>query len=92
VVVANASYKRNPQVEEAPLGGDLMLFDPAKSQFFVLNATMAYLWRSCDGEKSLDQIVETVPSEFEGTESRPVAAEMKAALDELISLGMVTGG
>ena len=35
-----AVYKRNPQVEEAPLGGDLMLFDPVKSQFFVLNSTM----------------------------------------------------
>lgn len=84
-------YQRNPQIEEAPLGGDLMLFDPAKSQFFVLNSTMAYLWRNCDGEKSLDRIVESIPREFDGTDSRPVAAEMKTALDELISLGMVTG-
>lgn len=86
------SYRRNPQIEEAPLGGDLMLFDPVKSQFFVLNSTMAYLWRSCDGEKSLDRIVESIPHEFDVTDSRPVAAEMKAGLDELISLGMVTGG
>ena len=86
------SYRRNPQIEEAPLGGDLMLFDPVKSQFFVLNSTMAYLWRSCDGEKSLDRIVESIPREFDVTDSRPVAAEMKAELNELISLGMVTGG
>ena len=85
-------YRRNPQVEEAPLGGDLMLFDPVKSQFFVLNSTMAYLWRNCDGEKSLDRIVESIPREFDGTDSHPVATEMKAALDELVSLGMVTGG
>lgn len=85
------SYRRNPQIEEAPLGGDLMLFDPVKSQFYVLNSTMAYLWRNCDGEKSLDGIVESIPREFDVTDSRPVAAEMKTALDELLSLGMITG-
>jgi Coenzyme PQQ synthesis protein D (PqqD) len=93
-VVSNMTelYRRNPQVEEAPLGSDLMLFDPAKSQFFVLNATMAYLWRNCDGEKSLDRIVESIPREFADAETYPVATEMKTALDELVSLGMVTRG
>ena len=60
-----------------------MLFDPAKSQFFVLNSTMAYLWRNCDGEKSLDRIVESVCSDFDGADAHPIAAEMKTALDEL---------
>jgi hypothetical protein len=84
-------YRRNPQVEEAPLGGDLMLYDPAKSQFYVLNSTMAYLWRSCDG-KTLDSIVAAIPGEFAEADSHPVATEMKTALDELVSLGMVTRG
>lgn len=85
-------YRRNPKVEEAPLGGDLMLYDPAKSQFYVLNSTMAFLWRSCDGEKSLDSIVAAVPATFAEADSGTVATEMKAALDELVSLGMVTRG
>ena len=91
VVAVTSVFRRNPKVEEAPLGSDLMLFDPAKSQFFVLNSTMAYLWRNCDGEKSLDRIVESVCSDFDGADAHPIAAEMKAALDELVSLGMVTG-
>ena len=69
-----------------------MLYDPAKSQFYVLNSTMAYLWRSCDGAKSLDSIVAAVPDEFAEAGSHPVATEMKAALDELVSLGMITRG
>jgi hypothetical protein len=83
-------YQRNTKVEEAPLGADLMLFDPVKSQFFVLNSTMAYLWRNCDGEKSLERIVESIPSEFAEVDTHPVASELKAALDELLALGMVT--
>jgi hypothetical protein len=83
-------FRRNPKVEEAPLGADLMLFDPDKAQFYVLNQTMAYVWRNCEGEKSLERIVESVPRTFADADGRPVAAEMKAALDELLALGIVT--
>jgi hypothetical protein len=83
-------FRRNPKVEEAPLGADLMLFDPDKSQFYVLNQTMAYVWRNCEGERSLDRIVASVPRGFADADSHPVAAEMKAALDELLALGIVT--
>jgi hypothetical protein len=85
-------YQRNPKVEEAPLGAELMLFDPVKSQFYVLNQTMAYLWRNCDGSKSFERIVEAVPRLFADADDKPVASEMKAALDELLSLGMITKG
>jgi hypothetical protein len=83
-------YQRNPKLEEAPLGADLMLYDPDKSQFYVLNRTMAYLWKNCDGTNSFDKIVEAVPNVFAEADDRPVKAEMKAALDELLSLGMIS--
>jgi len=86
----NEFYRRNPKVEESPLQGDLMLFDPVNSQFFVLNPTMAYLWRNCDGQKTFDQVVESVPRDFAESSSHPVATEMKAALEELMALGLVT--
>ena len=84
------SYRRNPKIEESPLQGDLMLFDPDKSQFFILNPTMAYLWKNCDGAKTFHGIVEAVPAQFADTGAHPVATEMKSALDELIALGLVT--
>ena len=82
-------YRRNPKVEESPLQGDLMLFDPVRSQFFVLNPTMAYLWRNCDGQKNLDAVLQSVPNEFSEADPQRVATEMKTALDELVSLGLV---
>jgi len=85
-------YLRNPKIEEAPLGSDIMLFDPAKSQFYVLNSTMAYLWRHCEGEVDMTDIVESVPKAFALSEGAPVAADMKAGLDELLALGMITKG
>lgn len=83
-------YRRNPVVEESPLQKDLMLFDPVRSQFFVLNSTMAFLWRNCDGERRLDAVIESIPREFADSDKRDVVGEFKVALDELISLGLVT--
>ncbi len=83
-------YVRNPKIEEAPLGSDIMLFDPAKSQFYVLNATMAYLWKHCEGEFDMDGLVKSVPSSFALSEGKPVAEDMKAGIEELLALGMIT--
>jgi hypothetical protein len=85
-------YVRNPKIEEAPLGSDVMLFDPAKSQFYVLNSTMSYLWRHCEGEFDMEGIVKSVPKDFALSEGAPVAADMKAGLDELLALGMISKG
>lgn len=83
-------YRRNPKVEESPLQGELMLFEPVKGRFFVLNRTMAYLWQNCEGEKTFERIVESVPGEFSDTGAKDVAGEMRKALDELVALGLVT--
>jgi len=66
-----------------------MLYDPEKSQFFVLNATMAYLWKNCDGSKSFEAIVAEMPSSFEGVDAAVAAGELQSALDELMTLGLV---
>jgi coenzyme PQQ synthesis protein D (PqqD) len=85
-----AMYRRNPKVEEAPLQTDLMLFDPEKSQFFVLNPTMAYVWKNCDGTKTFDFIVESIREEFASADDVPVETDMRQALAQLVDLGLVT--
>ena len=83
------SLKRNPKIEEAPLQGELMLFDPASSKFFVMNPTMAFLWRQCDGRTSLRTMVERLPTAFSGVDRVSAEAELRSALNELIDLGLV---
>jgi Coenzyme PQQ synthesis protein D (PqqD) len=90
VLAMTERYVRNPKIEEAPLGSDIMLFDPAKSQFYVLNSTMAYLWKRCEGDVDMDGLIESVPESFALSEGHPVAADMKAGLEELIALGMIS--
>lgn len=89
-VLEAGAYLRNPQVEEAPLSGELMLFDPARSQFFVLNRTMAFIWRRCDGAHGLDGFLAGLQEEFEGVPAEAADADVRRALGELLSLGLVT--
>jgi hypothetical protein len=81
--------RRNPKIEEAPLQGELMLFNPATSQFFVLNRTMAYVWRNCQGEVAWDRLVEGLAAEFQGVEAQAAAQDLRPAVDELVGLGLV---
>jgi hypothetical protein len=80
---------RNPKIEEAPLQSELMLFDPTSSQFFVLNGTMAYIWRRCDGETPVDRIAEGLAREFDGVESPSAARDVREAVEDLLAKGLL---
>ena len=76
-------------MEEAPLQGELMLFDPATSRFFVLNRTMSFVWRRCDGEHTVDRMLRELASEFDGVDAERAGEELQQALSELGSLGLL---
>lgn len=84
-------FRRRPGVEEAPLQGELMLFDPATSRFFVLNRTMSFVWRRCDGEHTLDGMIRELASEFDGIDAVRAGEDLRQALRELDSLGLIAG-
>jgi hypothetical protein len=81
--------RRNPKIEEAPLEGELMLFDPATSKFFVMNRTMAFLWRHCDGEWPLTAIVDRLSHEFSDVDPGVAEGELRRSVEELVALGLL---
>ena len=81
--------RRNPDVEEAHLQGELMIFDPASSRFFVLNRTMTFVWRRCDGAHGVSEMVDELRREFAEVDPRTAEGDLKKALGELASLGLV---
>jgi hypothetical protein len=81
---------RNPRIEEAPLQKDLMLFDPESSKFYVLNPTMAFVWRHCDGARSMTQIAESLEGEFSDVDRGRAETDVKVAVEELEQLGLLS--
>src|SRR5207244_2463522 len=75
--------------EHAPLQGELMLFDPVNAKFFVLNETMSYVWRACDGSVSLQEIAGRLVEEYSGVETETAQRDVDSAAAELTSLGLL---
>jgi hypothetical protein len=66
-----------------------MLFDPEGSKFYVLNRTMAFVWRRCDGAQTLAGLLEGLHAEFQGVDLASAEADVHKALGELVSFGLV---
>jgi len=81
--------RRNPAIEEAPLQGEMMLFNAETSKFFVLNPAMALAWRCCDGAHSLEDISAEMASQFRGVDAAQAANDVAKAVDELYGLGLL---
>ena len=81
--------RRNAAIEEAPLQDELMLFNPATSQFFVLNRTMAFTWKRLDSAASLEDIATGITETFAGVSPETAAADVRNAVDNLLALGLI---
>lgn len=82
-------YKRAEGVEEAPLSGEVMLFDPSNGRFFVLNQTMAFIWSRCEEGCDLESLLADVGGAFQGVDESKARGDLQRALDELKGLGLV---
>ena len=83
-------FVRCAAIEEAPLSADLMLFDPGTSRFFVLNPTMALVWRQCDGQHTLSSMLDAIRVEFDDADPATVEHDVRKAVNELEMLGLIT--
>lgn len=56
----------------------------------VLNATASDVWRLCDGEQTLDQIVELLASAYR-TEPATIRPDVEKTITELVDAGFLPG-
>ncbi len=64
---------------EAEIDGDISLYDPHTEQVTVLNGTASDVWRVCDGEHSLGEIVDLLARAY-GVEPRSIHDDVAAAI------------
>jgi hypothetical protein len=51
---------------------------------------MAFIWRRCDGAHGLDAFLAGLQEEFDGVPAEAAGADVRRALEELLTLGLVT--
>ena len=76
-----ATPKAREDVVFRPLADEWVLFDPRRHLLHVLNLTAALVWSYCDGETSMEALVEEVESAFTDPPPRSdVARDVDEAL------------
>lgn len=84
-----SAFRKNPKVEEAPVGTDLMLFDPAAGQFFMLNQAMSFVWKRSDGATTLADIAGALLEEFDGVPADAVNTDVTQAAADMVAKGLL---
>ena len=73
---------------ETEVKGDISLFDAQRNQVVVLNATASDVWRLCDGDQTLDEIVDLIASAYT-VEPEVVRDDVTDTVNRLIDEGFL---
>lgn len=65
-----------------------VLFNPDTAEALGINPVGVVVWKSLDGERDLDQILEAVQEQFEGT-PETAGQDLTAFIDDLAQHGFV---
>jgi hypothetical protein len=75
-------------VLETEIKGDISLFDAESNQVVVLNSTASDVWRLCDGEQTLDEIVDLLASSYQTT-PEALRSDVTETVDKLVAEGFL---
>jgi len=67
------------------MGEETVLYDPATEALHVLNPTSHFIWNLCDGEHSLEAMIEAIRSNFSDTEDQDIRAHVQRVLAQFES-------
>ena len=73
---------------ETEVQGDISLYDAKREQVVVLNATASDLWRLCDGEQTLEEIVDLLASAYQ-TEPTVIRPDVEKTVADLVEAGFL---
>lgn len=70
-----------------------VLFDPAAERMYVLNATAAFVWISCDGSRAADQIALELRESLgeRAPDAGSLLKDVRKSLDDFRKQGLLTG-
>lgn len=73
---------------ETEVGGDISLYDPTSERVVVLNATASDIWRLCDGEQTLDEIIELIAKAYE-QQPEEIRHQVNTTIDQFLDEGFL---
>ena len=86
----NLKFLKNPDVvlrEEGDEGA--LLFNPDSNQIKVLNTTALFIWKKCNGENKLSDILAELKENFEEVPLKDAEDDVADFLNEMVLCGFV---
>jgi hypothetical protein len=86
----SSCYIINPDVglrEEDEEGG--LLFNPDTNQVKVINRTGLFIWKMCDGTKSLNDIVAAIQDGFEDAPADQITEDVNEFIEGMVAAGFI---
>lgn len=68
--------------------GDISLYDPQREKVLVLNGTASDVWLLCDGDQTVDGIVDLLAAAY-GIDRREIAADVESTVARFIEEGFL---
>jgi hypothetical protein len=82
-------YRRNGEVEAAPLKDESVLFNPKTNKFCLLNRTMAFIWSRVEQGVTAEEIAAQICRSFSGVSNEQASADVQDALARMIDLELL---
>jgi hypothetical protein len=73
---------------ETEIKGEISLFDTEANQVIVLNSTASDVWRLCDGEHDLEEIVQLLASAYQ-TDAETIRADVASTVQQFVDEGFL---
>jgi hypothetical protein len=75
-------------VIETEVKGDISLYDARTEQVLVLNRTASDIWLLCDGQQTLDEIVEMIAQAY-GVDASAIRGDVETVLEQFRAEGFI---
>lgn len=84
------SYRQVTGIESAPLQDEVILFLASQNKFCVLNRTSSFIWSQLAEPLTCEEIAVRMGVSFKGVDIREAVSDVEAALEQMVSLGLIT--
>lgn len=89
-VMSQTKYIQNPDVnlrEEDEDGA--LLFNPDTDQVKLLNQTGHYIWKRCQKEVTIDQIIEAFKKDFDDVPENQIKSDIEEFVKQMVDTGFI---
>ncbi len=80
--------RRAGHLTERFVDGELVLYDPERQYVHALNATAAFIWSMCDGNRDRASIAQVLAGRYPDNRG-VIERDVSAAIDALLSAGLL---